>query len=185
MQNMIKSQRTLPKSTLGGRPVRHTHNLRSFAARSIQGFSLIEVLIALVVLAFGLLGLAFMQVLSVRYTQSAQHRTIATNLAYEMLDMMRANSKAAKQYGYVTEADFGAAPPAGGCPRTGDVSYLKNIERWNCEVRSSLPAGKGSVVFTGDEVTVSLAWSDDVGQEDGKGAGVAGKTTKFELSTRL
>ena len=56
-----------------------------------SGFSMIEVLIALLVLAFGLLGLAFMQTLNLRYTKSAQQRTQAVNLASELLDTMRAN----------------------------------------------------------------------------------------------
>src|SRR5690606_14604488 len=80
----------------------------------LQGASLIEVLIALVVLALGLLGLAFLQVLNVRYTNSAQHRTVATNLAYEMLDMMRTNQLVLDQYRF----DFTAAAAApGGCGR--------------------------------------------------------------------
>ena len=55
------------------------------------GFSMIEVLIALLVLAFGLLGFALLQTLNLRYTQSANTRTQATNLAYDLLDQMRSN----------------------------------------------------------------------------------------------
>ena len=63
-------------------------------ARS-RGFSLIEVLIALLVLAFGLLGFALLQTMNVRFVQSANYRTQATNLSYELLDQIRINRIAA------------------------------------------------------------------------------------------
>lgn len=159
-------------------------------ARRARGFSLIEVLVALLILAFGLLGLAFLQVLSVRYTQSAAQRTVATNLAYEVLDMMRANREAAAQYTQITEASFGgvAVPPTG-CERgdeNGVTAWQGNMIRWRCEVRAGLPAGVGSVVMNGNEVTVSLSWSDDVGRKDDADAPNApGKTTTFAMTTQL
>lgn len=152
----------------------------------VKGFSLIEVLIALLVLAFGLLGLGFLQVMNVRYTQSAQHRTMATNLAYEVLDMMRSNHVAARRFGTVTPDSFsGVAVPASGCARGASGAYSDNISRWKCEVVSSLPGGKAGIGFVGDVVTVEVSWSDDVGREDNQGAGIPGKTTTFRVRTRL
>lgn len=51
-------------------------------ARQSGGFTLLEVLIAIIVLAFGLLGFALLQTMNVRFVQSANYRTQATNLAY-------------------------------------------------------------------------------------------------------
>ncbi|KGT84573.1 pilus assembly protein PilV, partial [Xanthomonas vasicola] len=56
-----------------------------------KGFSLLEVLIAIVVLAFGLLGFALLQTANVRFVQSSNYRTQATNLAYDLMDQMRSN----------------------------------------------------------------------------------------------
>lgn len=152
-----------------------------------EGFSLIEVLIALLILAFGLLGLAFLQVMSVRYTQSAQHRTMATNLAYEVLDMMRSNSVAARQFGYVSNADFPVAVPPTGCVRGTSGAYSDNINRWKCEIVSSLPNGSASINFddVALTVTVAVSWTDDVGREDTADVNAPNKTTTFEVSTRL
>lgn len=159
---------------------------RAGRVRRVQGFSLIEVLIALLLLAFGLLGLGFLQVMNVRYTQSAQHRTMATNLAYEVLDMMRSNHVAARQFGSVSPDGFsGVSVPSTGCARSASGAYGDNISRWKCEVVSSLPGGKAEIGFVGDTVTVAVSWSDDVGREDNAGAGEPGKTTKFEVTTRL
>ena len=55
------------------------------------GFTLIEVLIAMLVLAVGLLGLAALQASSLRNAQSAYNRSLATELAYDLADRMRAN----------------------------------------------------------------------------------------------
>ena len=55
------------------------------------GFTLIEVLIAMLVLAVGLLGLAGLQATSLKNNQSAYNRSQATQLAYDIADRMRSN----------------------------------------------------------------------------------------------
>jgi type IV pilus assembly protein PilV len=57
-----------------------------------RGFTLIEVLISMVILAIGLLGLAAMQGISLRDNQDAYYYQQATLLAYEMQDRIRGNS---------------------------------------------------------------------------------------------
>ena len=59
-----------------------------------RGFSLIEVLVALLILSIGLLGLAALQTTSLQYNTGSYHRTQATYLAYDIIDRMRANSAA-------------------------------------------------------------------------------------------
>lgn len=161
--------------------------------RAQRGFSLIEVLIALLLLAVGLLGLAFLQVVNVRYTTSAEQRTIATNLATEVLDMMRSNPRHVVVYARLTDDSFdGFAAPEDGCSVTGDeaASPLSNILRWRCHVSERLPGGRGNVVIAGDETagynaTVTIRWSDDVGREDGGAAGAPQATTTFQVTSLL
>lgn len=57
-----------------------------------RGFTLIEVLISMVILAIGLLGLAAMQGMSLRDNQDAYNYQQATLLAYEMQDRIKGNS---------------------------------------------------------------------------------------------
>jgi len=66
------------------------------------GFTLLEVLIALLVLSIGLLGIGKLMMLSARANDSAYMRSQATALAYTMLDAMRANRQAAIVQGYDT-----------------------------------------------------------------------------------
>lgn len=133
---------------------------------SQAGFSLLEVLIALVVLGVGLLGLALLQTMNLRYTQSANQRTLAVNLASELLDTMRANRSMVASYA-MTQADFaGVNPSAGtGCGMQGQMSAANNITRWRCEVRESLgPDAWASVVIGADAinpvVTVTVHWDE-------------------------
>ena len=78
-----------------------------------QGLSLIEVLIAALILAIGLLGIAAMQAVTLRNSQSAFDRTQAVVLSYSMFDAMRANAAAARAGGY-TLARTCTVPAAGG-----------------------------------------------------------------------
>ena len=68
-----------------------------------SGFSLLEVLIAIVVTSIGLLGLAAMQATGLRNNHSAYHRSQATVLAYDIADRMRSN--VSSMLSYVTPVD--------------------------------------------------------------------------------
>jgi type IV pilus assembly protein PilV len=136
---------------------------RSFSAlRTKQsGFTLIEVLIAILVLAFGLLGFALLQTMNVRFTKSAQQRTVATNLAYELVDIMRSQRSQGSFYNAIKTTSFPVAVPADGCVRSNDASPSANIARWKCEVVSALPEGTANVTLLANgEVTVVVNWGD-------------------------
>jgi len=127
------------------------------------GFSIIEVLIALLVLAFGLLGFALMQALNLRYTQSANTRTQATNLAFDMFDQMRSNRLTMLQY---TNATFarGAVSDAG-CTRivAASVTVADNIARWQCQVVAALgPQAAATVNYAPGSgmANITLTWGE-------------------------
>src|SRR4030065_2717121 len=75
---------------------------------SMRGFTLLEVLVAIVVMSIGLLGLAGLMASSLKNSHSAYQRTQATWLAYDALDRMRANRQVALAGGY--HLALGAAP---------------------------------------------------------------------------
>ncbi len=167
-------------------------SLRHFGQRRVgsldqRGFSLIEVLIALVVLAVGLLGVAMMQMLNLQFTQSANHRTVATNLAYELIDMMRGNRLVTAQYLAVNYGSFDATvdtAAAAGCGRTlagRSSTPAANMARWRCEVRAALPEGEATVRLPGNgEVHVDVRWNDSRWEEAD-----ADKRTLFTVESRL
>ena len=56
-----------------------------------QGFTLIEILVAVLILSLGVLGLIAMESLALQSNMSAYHRSQATILAYDLSDKMRTN----------------------------------------------------------------------------------------------
>ncbi|TWI00214.1 type IV pilus assembly protein PilV [Luteimonas cucumeris] len=142
---------------------------------------MIEVLVTLVVLALGLLGFALLQTMNLRYTQGANHRTQATNLAYDLLDQMRANRLSAAQYTGATFAAGSVTPaacsrPVGTVPVAGTGGV---IERWQCQVVDALgPQASANVTYNNGAVVVTINWGERFALES------AGSTT-FVVSTQL
>lgn len=141
------------------------------------GFSLIEVMIAVLVLGVGLLGFALMQTMNVRFAQSANYRTQATNLTYELLDQMRINRVLISEY----LGDYAATTAAADCiPQTGtDLSPALYRVAWQCRLGRALGDGaSAAVVRDGDEIVVSISWGDERWTADAE-------DLVFETRTRL
>src|SRR5271170_6832768 len=75
------------------------------------GFTLVEVMVSLLVLGIGLLGIAKLMLFASRANDSAYLRSQATELAYEILDDMRANRQTAMTQGYDTALNATATNP--------------------------------------------------------------------------
>ncbi len=128
------------------------------------GFTLIEVLIAMLVLAVGLLGLAALQANSLRNTQSAYNRSLATELAYDLADRMRANSSPVGLAIYVSMPPTNAVAQVN-CMTvstrcTSDIMAQNDLYQWNLEVNSYLPSGTGTIAFLASVYTITVSWND-------------------------
>ena len=133
-----------------------------------SGFTLLEVVIAILVLAIGLLGLASLQAVGLQFNQSSQFRTQATNLAYEMADRMRSNRQAARD----TESDYNidlAAPPLS-CTQNFALDQatvaIRDVQSWRNNLACLLPSGRGAIAVDSDGMaTITVQWDDSRGQE--------------------
>lgn len=83
---------------------------RRHAARGEEGFSLIEVLVALTILAVGLLSLALLQVTAIKGNAGASKSTIATDLAQTKLELFRRDAWTAIGNSTNTTFDGGTTP---------------------------------------------------------------------------
>ena len=138
-----------------------------------RGFSLVEVLVAIVVLSIGLLGLAALQVSGLRVGQSSFYRAQAAQLATDMADRMRANFGGARDY----DLALNEATPTCSLADPPDVRTRNcDLAEWRARLRT-LPGGNGAVQIDADLVTVTVQW------DDSRGGGATDQT--FELVTRL
>ena len=115
---------------------------------------MLEVLISIVIIAFGLLGVAGLQAYALKNNNSASLRLTATVLAADIIDRMRANNVAATalEYHKPNSADWGgaAANPQAGCTTAGGActpAQMAEYDRWNWgrRVAAALPNGQGLV----------------------------------------
>jgi type IV pilus assembly protein PilV len=65
--------------------------MKKHQTNSQQGFTLLEVLIALLIVSFGMLGVAGLQLVTLKSNASSQYRSLAVNFAHEISERMRAN----------------------------------------------------------------------------------------------
>jgi len=131
-----------------------------------RGFTLLEILIAVVVLSIGLLGIAGLQALGQRSNHSAYLRSQATALAYDMIDRMRANKAGIKGGDYNAVDTTANTYTNPGCDSsTCDSSQMAQYDMydWQQELSNQLPTGNGTVqgAGTGSDFTVTVMWDDD------------------------
>ncbi len=137
-------------------------SLGACRARRDGGFSLIEVLVALVVLSVGLLGLAALQSTATQFNASAYVRSQATILAYDMADRIRANRQAALSGAY-TSPYPGVLPTC--TPVAAGTVVQEDLGAWRRALACALPNGNGQVDFAGDAtdggvLTIRVTWDE-------------------------
>lgn len=142
-----------------------THSNRASKIRSLasaRGFTLIEVLVAIVVFSFGLLGMIGMQAFALQANREARLQSQATSLARELAEMMRGNKQvavltAAATNPYLGTFAVGSLTPntasyclsvGSVCTNTTDVASAQMTE-WLARVDANLPGARVSVCLDG------------------------------------
>lgn len=146
------------------------------------GFSLIEVLVALLVLSIGLLGLAMLQIQGFKLIGNSYLRTQATIAANDIIDRMRANKEGAQEGDYCLNVTAPIDPcnttlnpgisncgDTGGCANKADLAVY-DISRWYQQQAKYLPNSGGLdssisrtaiVGVTGSyEYTITIRWKE-------------------------
>jgi type IV pilus assembly protein PilV len=158
-----------------------------------NGFTLLEVLIALLVFSFGLLGMAGLLAVSVQTNHSAYLRTQATFLAQGMADRMRANNLGLWNNGSTTASAYdgtynaSTAGAASGCLNTASCKWQDVVARdkliWSNQLVSFLPSPSATIAckptgtvptsnslverppYTG-QCKITIAWNEKSAEED-------------------
>ncbi len=139
--------------------------------RMQRGSSLIEVVVALFVLAVGMLGVLSMQVKSMQFNQSAYYYTQAVYLANDILENMRSNKQLVS--GYLINLDEN--PPVAElncldsnvtCTPAQMRDY--NLNQWRANIEKTLVSGRSSVENNGNYFTITVQFDDSRGEPGNK-----------------
>ncbi len=114
------------------------HTLKGPGVKRIQGFNLVEVLIALVILSVGMLGIAGLYVHSMQAGRTSLFRHHAVTLAGDVADRIRANPRALAAYA-LAGADSNCV--AGGIDCTPAAMAAHDIFLWQQQAVDTLPVG--------------------------------------------
>ncbi len=116
-----------------------------------RGLSMIEVLVAIVIISLGLLGMAGLQASSLRGSQGAVYRALAVQFAADMAERMRGNLGDARNYGIA----MGDPVPS------GTTVVDRDRADWLARL-ATLPGGTGSIAIDDPNnlVSISVQWDD-------------------------
>lgn len=139
------------------------NNLPAAPPRRGQGFSLIETMVALVVLSVGMIGIAALYGQSLGAGRTATFRSHAVNLVADMADRIRLNRLGRASYQDATPADNGCDPGDGAVDCTPAMMAAHDLHVWREQVGRVLPGGEGEVRVA-DTVpptyTIRVSWQE-------------------------
>ena len=124
-----------------------------------RGFSLLEVLVAVLVLALGILGAASLQLSPLRYHSGSLHATHASLLAQDMLERLRANSEQLAFYGMTVDANCEQAAAGQLAVSVDSVLAQDNLD-FTRAVTCELPAGRTRLSLHEGMASLHLQWSE-------------------------
>lgn len=156
MQSLVNRSRTRP-----ARPVRRA-----------RGSSLVEVLVALVVISVAMVGAAEVQVKALKFGQVSQQRSLAVQHANAISERMRANLAAASQSLSPYEFNFSYAEipaklhsitaPSCTATCTSEEMARRHLLDWQAQLGQGLTAGRGTIARTanadGSPYVVTVMW---------------------------
>ncbi|MDF1692179.1 MAG: type IV pilus modification protein PilV [Zhongshania sp.] len=143
------------------------------------GYSLIEVLVALLITTTGVMGSVATHLNAIKFNQTADVRSHATLLAYEIVDRMRANRNAALSGNYTIalSADAPSTTPS-------TIAQI-DIQDWFTAIGSRLTAGDGAIDKNGNVFTVTVQWDESRISRSREADANGGNTQSFVFTTEL
>jgi type IV pilus assembly protein PilV len=133
----------------------------------MTGFTLVESMIALVVLSVGMIGVAALHGQGLSAGRSAQLRSIAINLSADMADRIRVNRLGGAAYAGAAANNNCDPVGGGGVDCTPAQMAAHDLWLWNQQVAAALPNGQANIAFNAganpSSYSITLQW-DEVGE---------------------
>ena len=153
-----------------------------YRARSASsGFSIMEILVTLFVLAAGLLGTAALQALALKTNQGGQLRTQAVILGLDILERIEANNPAAVAGKYaVSPLPAAAGKNCYAAPCLPDEFATYGLVQFKNRLEAQLPGATATIVVTGAgpfTYTVQIDWVERITKSSGTTVATTATTT--------
>lgn len=165
-------------------------NVKSKILLCNKGTSLIEVLVAIIIMSIGLVGVATMQTTALKNNLSALKRTQASILAYEFIDLMRANIDRSTPSSPVMPSDFesfnsstsytitASCLTTAGCTKSQMANT--DLANWKLNLANGLSSSAtASISGSSGDYVLTITWDDDLTQAAGSQS--KSFTTSFTL----
>jgi type IV pilus assembly protein PilV len=155
-----------------------------------SGIAMIEALVALLVLALGVLGMAGLQTRTVSETRTTNARSVAIQLTEDLAERIRLNAGVmfANPSPYVVAFGANPAPPrncnAVNCNPAELAAF--DINQWKNTVAASLPGGDAQIYWSPADPTqfgVLMAWRANISRQ--ANADRAAYMAPIEVNTRV
>ena len=143
-------------------PIDARNDAKNGISRSQRGFSLIEVLIALIIMSVGMLGIAGLYVQSMQAGRTAMLRHNAVTLAGDVADRIRSNPRAAAEYEIAGGTDNGCINGTINC--TEAQMAAQDVLMWTAQATQSMPNGLVTIIFDNTVIppnyTIQVSWDE-------------------------
>lgn len=127
--------------------------------RRQKGLTLIESMVALVIISVGLLGIAALQVSAMKQNTVALNHSQAVWIGYDMADRIRANISQFTNYaGIDTAKGYAQDCMSGPCNNTQMIDA--DAAEWVAQVQT-LPAGRGIIAGDATRLDITVMWDDE------------------------
>lgn len=126
-----------------------------------KGFSLLEVMIAMVIFAVGVLGLAGMQVIALENSHESSSRNQAIFLAYSMSDRMMANRQAQDAYIIANNNSAQSNTNCANIDCTTAQIVAFDHSQWKQNLSQQLLSGSGAITGIFPSYNVTVRWDED------------------------
>lgn len=136
---------------------------RQRRSRAARGFTLAEILVALLIVAVALIGIAALYVDSASHTRESEPRLRAAELAEQIAARIKANPVGRTGYASV----IGVVCNKDAQPKRAEEAAAMEAACWHEQVAAELPSGMGSVMrdinTTPPTYVVAVSWSPPQG----------------------
>ncbi len=162
------------------------------------GFTLVEVLTALVIFAIGMLGIASLQVNGIRHTHTAYQRSQAVLLAQDLTEKMRANPLAMAPADLLYLQDPSTIDPSSvnDCATTSCNSRERaayDLVEWYTTINTLLRDGNGIACqdstpgdgscdnLPGGDILIQISWQEQASRTEGSPDNIRGQGLSLNL----